>query len=616
MFKYLKSFISKEDDFEVGPKLLISGKLQNDEEIPNLEEVDEEEEIEESEETKFESSDPSNLSPNKPVEEKQAEASFHFIEHTVGIDDNLFGIALTYSINPGVIKRDNDVGDDVFPGMVLKIRVRDEVPVPEPSEENVAKLSCYSQETPEKPVQKALKTRIRAKTDSPNKLLPSLRVEKLVVFYSTNIGDVEGTLYVEGLQLVFVPTEFAKSPRKRRNDPNMSPEMLFSDQEAQRMRLGEWKVEINIEDIAECNVVVLPSASCEDHFDLNNEFEKDYLLQFIFYTHGQRSMGKYIDDVFTGLREKKVPYACVYFKVKNLIDQEHEYTNKQKTVMVHQLQAKIKTTKKQIEETNTETTTLTQLPYFELIFEKFQKTDADLLRKITKKENSPLKKKEFFGIVDQPQSPDQQKERPLGNILPLIVNKRMNYKILDESHILSPEQFNALIDSTPRLYQTLEWQLLYSTVVHGTSFAHMLRRTQENTPLLIVIKDENDFVFGAYSTNDLWFSEEFYGGGETFLFTFRDLDEITTFNWSKKNSLFLFVSEEGFMFGGGPHYGLWVSNDLTRGRSFECETFDNKLLSYKTDFEILKLEVWSIIDPYTGPKQPRKESFSVSENQQ
>jgi len=60
-------------------------------------------------------------------------------------------------------------------------------------------------------------------------------------------------------------------------------------------------------------------------------------------------MGKYLDDVFADLREKKVPYACGYFKVKNLIDQTHEYTNKQKTAMVQQLQAKIKTTKKIME---------------------------------------------------------------------------------------------------------------------------------------------------------------------------------------------------------------------------------------------------------------------------
>jgi len=134
-----------------------------------------------------------------------------------------------------------------------------------------------------------------------------------------------------------------------------------------------------------------------------------------------------------------------------------------------------------------------------------------------------LKKKEFFGLLDQTEniSEDQQRERPLGNIIPMITPKKLNYRILDESQILNEDQLAALIESTPRLYQTLEWQLLYSTAVHGTSYAHMLRRTQENSPLLIVIKDSNDFIFGAYSTNDLWFSDDFYGGGETFLYTFR-----------------------------------------------------------------------------------------------
>ena len=68
--------------------------------------------------------------------------------------------------------------------------------------------------------------------------------------------------------------------------------------------------------------------------------------------------------------------------------------------------------------------------------------------------------------------------------------------------------------------------------------------------------------------------------------------------------MFLFVNEEGISFGAQyklkiaffhytfrPHYGLWINNELTKGRSFECETFNNQLLSYKNDFEIMKLEV-------------------------
>jgi len=47
----------------------------------------------------------------------------------------------------------------------------------------------------------------------------------VVVYYSTNIGDIEGQLHVEGLQLIFVPTEFVRSPLKRRKDG--SPELRF-----------------------------------------------------------------------------------------------------------------------------------------------------------------------------------------------------------------------------------------------------------------------------------------------------------------------------------------------------------------------------------------------------
>ncbi len=50
----------------------------------------------------------------------------------------------------------------------------------------------------------------------------------MVVYYGTNIGDIEGQLHVEGLQLVFVPTEFVRSPMKRRKDTS-SPELRFME---------------------------------------------------------------------------------------------------------------------------------------------------------------------------------------------------------------------------------------------------------------------------------------------------------------------------------------------------------------------------------------------------
>ena len=39
------------------------------------------------------------------------------------------------------------------------------------------------------------------------------------------------------------------------------------------------------------------------------------------------------------------------------------------------------------------------------------------------------------------------------------------------------------------------------------------------------------------------------------------------------------------------HYGLWINKELTMGRSFKCDTYDNDILSLATEFEILKIEV-------------------------
>ena len=119
---------------------------------------------------------------------------------------------------------------------------------------------------------------------------------------------------------------------------------------------------------------------------------------------------------------------------------------------------------------------------------------------------------------------EEKKDDIYQEIVPKTRKRMMIPKIVSESQILNLEQFTELINCVPELYQTLEWKLRYSTMVHGTSYQNLLRRTQHNSPSIIVIRDENDFVFGAYCNNELWFSNNYYGNGETFLFTFRVLN--------------------------------------------------------------------------------------------
>ena len=78
-----------------------------------------------------------------------------------------------------------------------------------------------------------------------------------------------------------------------------------------------------------------------------------------------------------------------------------------------------------------------------------------------------------------------------------------------------------MINCVPELYQTLEWKLSYSNTVHGTSFQNLLRRAENEAPFILVIQDEHGFVFGAYGSEKLRYTTDFFGTGETFLFTFR-----------------------------------------------------------------------------------------------
>jgi len=166
---------------------------------------------------------------------------------------------------------------------------------------------------------------------------------------------------------------------------------------------------------------------------------------------------------------------------------------------------------------------ITQVPYFEFLFDKFEKNDAELLRKISRKESTlPELTEEEKARIVAGKYDEEAKEEIVRKSSTIPSHKHaMIPKIQGESQILNLEQFTELINCAPELYQTLDWQLIYSTALDGTSYHNLLRRTQNEYPTLIVIKDENDFVFGAYCSNELWFSDNFYGNGETFLYTFR-----------------------------------------------------------------------------------------------
>ncbi|NXD06404.1 NCOA7 protein, partial [Nothocercus nigrocapillus] len=161
------------------------------------------------------------------------------------------------------------------------------------------------------------------------------------------------------------------------------------------------------------------------------------------------------------------------------------------------------------------------------------------------------------------------------------------------SALLENMHIEQLARRLPARVQGYPWRLAYSTLEHGTSLKTLYRKSAAlDSPVLLVIKDMDNQIFGAYATHPFRFSDHYYGTGETFLYTF--CPNFKVFKWSGENTYFINGDISSLeLGGGGGRFGLWLDADLYHGRSNSCSTFNNDILSKKEDFIIQDVEVWT-----------------------
>ncbi|KAL4511879.1 hypothetical protein ABPG72_012724 [Tetrahymena utriculariae] len=179
--------------------------------------------------------------------------------------------------------------------------------------------------------------------------------------------------------------------------------------------------------------------------------------------------------------------------------------------------------------------------------------------------------------------------------------------------------FNQIIQNLPSIFQYSDWGLCYSPNRHGYSYNEFLFRCSASLgPHVIIIKDTQDNIFGAFASHGWRKSRYFYGDGESFLFKFEHIEQlhqeqkIKVFRWTGENSSIQYCGNEGIAMGNGENYGLFINRDFYKGLSFPTNTFGNKLglniqnndhfdsnkkVSIQGEFQIKDIEFWSL-DPY------------------
>jgi len=164
-------------------------------------------------------------------------------------------------------------------------------------------------------------------------------------------------------------------------------------------------------------------------------------------------------------------------------------------------------------------------------------------------------------------------------------------RLKSSSDIIADDDVTHLCMYLPRRYTTTDWNLLYSPQKHGYSINTFYSKLKDKGPTILMIRDTNQFVFGAF-LSESWKSDNqgYYGTGETFLFKLKP--DFAVYKWSQLNSYFILSSLQSLSVGGGGTYGLWIDKDFLDGSSSDCSTFLNPVISSTSLFKISTLEVW------------------------
>eukprot|EP01088_Endostelium_zonatum_P015436 TRINITY_DN3779_c5_g1_i1.p1 TRINITY_DN3779_c5_g1~~TRINITY_DN3779_c5_g1_i1.p1 ORF type:complete len:607 (+),score=96.27 TRINITY_DN3779_c5_g1_i1:948-2768(+) len=168
--------------------------------------------------------------------------------------------------------------------------------------------------------------------------------------------------------------------------------------------------------------------------------------------------------------------------------------------------------------------------------------------------------------------------------------KRHNWA--KESDILEDQEFEAIWTMLPSKYKIKNPRgPLFTTKENGFSLKTLLENCENQGPVILIIKSKRGNVFGGFWSEGLRamkYNENCYGNRDCFLFNLRP--KIQKYAWRAGNSrVFCRITNENLQMGG---LGLSLDNDLWKGSSEYCETYENEKMDGEREFSCVELEIY------------------------
>lgn len=184
--------------------------------------------------------------------------------------------------------------------------------------------------------------------------------------------------------------------------------------------------------------------------------------------------------------------------------------------------------------------------------------------------------------------------------------------LVPERQVDQGQKFESVLDLLSVIYvnshlpreQQHRWHLLFSSELHGHSFAQLCGRVPHQGPSLLLLEDLDGHVFGGFASCSWEIKPQFQGDNRCFLFSISPSMAVYTSTGYNNHYMYLNHGQQtipnGLGMGGQHHYfGLWVDVDFGKGHSKAkptCTTYNSPQLSAHEDFRFEKMEVWAVGD--------------------
>ncbi|XP_006762301.1 PREDICTED: TLD domain-containing protein 1 [Myotis davidii] len=184
--------------------------------------------------------------------------------------------------------------------------------------------------------------------------------------------------------------------------------------------------------------------------------------------------------------------------------------------------------------------------------------------------------------------------------------------LVPERQVDQGQKFESVLDLLSVIYvnshlpreQQHRWHLLFSSELHGHSFAQLCGRVPHQGPSVLLLEDLDGHVFGGFASCSWEIKPQFQGDNRCFLFSISPSMAVYTSTGYNNHYMYLNHGQQtipnGLGMGGQHHYfGLWVDVDFGKGHSKAkptCTTYSSPQLSAHEDFRFEKMEVWAVGD--------------------